>query len=149
MVRIQWETILLSSVMFHLFIYLYFNDALSSLAVYLTLADCQYPIKRDLCGTVTDDQLRLDADLIIWYAAKGLMYLCLSFSRFFLCIMSVDLPALIFELLLRCVRVLSLFPSLGWGRSSGTRVIAPSVFSNVRENSRHADHNHIRQHFTK
>lgn len=47
-----------------LFIYLYFNDALPSLVVYLTFADCQYPIKRDLCGTVTDDQLRLNADLI-------------------------------------------------------------------------------------
>lgn len=37
--------------------------ALSSLAVDAEYADCLYPIKCDLCGTMTDDQLCLSGDL--------------------------------------------------------------------------------------
>lgn len=39
--------------------------ALSSLAVDTKYADCHYPIKCDLCGTMTDDHLCLCGDLTI------------------------------------------------------------------------------------
>lgn len=44
---------------------------------------------------------------------------------------------------------LSVSFSSGKERVMEASVIAPSVFSNVRENREHADRNHVSQHFTK
>lgn len=134
---------------------LWMHNAVSSLAVDIKAADCRYPIKFDLCGTMTDDQLCLIADLLICYAWRGQVCPCVrrdvchivcKFLQIIDFIINISVPyyAFVSDFFLSFLSV-----SLSPGRGRSTPVIAPSVFAYGKQNRTHADHNHIRQHFTK